>query len=317
MSFFKTLGKIIRGIVICILSIILLVVGGSFIYNQVQIKKDEGYWKNPPGQMVEVDGHKMHVYTEGEGEHTIVLLTGFGTACPYVDFLPICQKLSSDYKVVIVERFGYGLSDTAGGKRSFDKIVDHDREALKQAGIEGPYVLCPHSISGLESLIWAQNYPEEVEAIVGMDMSDVSIRDDKEFNATVMQFVRAVRASGLIRLLNVQIGESSVDINSEEGKLQQAVTFKSYMNKDVISEITNVKESCDLIDSKPLPETPTLQLIAQKRTAEEYEAWKASHQKIVDASKNGKLVELDCNHYVYKEEPDRVVQEIKEFLEKV
>jgi len=45
---------------------------GLFINNQVKLKKEEGYWKNTPGEMVEVDGHKMHVYTEGEGDHTIL-----------------------------------------------------------------------------------------------------------------------------------------------------------------------------------------------------------------------------------------------------
>ena len=37
-------------------------------------------------------------------------------------------------------------------------------------GFEGPYVLCPHSMSGLEAVLWAQKYPDKVEAIVGLDM---------------------------------------------------------------------------------------------------------------------------------------------------
>lgn len=43
--------------------------------------------------------------------------------------------------------------------------------ALDKAGIQDPYVLCPHSLSGLEALYWAQKYPDEVEAIVGLDMA--------------------------------------------------------------------------------------------------------------------------------------------------
>ena len=42
--------------------------------------------------------------------------------------------------------------------------------ALDKAGIQDPYVLCPHSLSGLEALYWAQKYPDEVEAIVGLDI---------------------------------------------------------------------------------------------------------------------------------------------------
>ena len=297
----KKVLKVLRNIIWGIVAVIALILLCTFTYNRAMIKKEEGYWQNPPGQMVEVDGHKMHVYTEGEGEHTIVILTGVGTVSPYVDFLPMCKELSSENKVVIVERFGYGLSDVTGSERSFDTIVDQDREALKKLGIEGPYVLCPHSVAGLESLIWAQNYPEEVEAIVGMDMSDTSIKGKNETGSFGLQVMRAFRATGISRIL-------THPDDSEESKLTYAISSKSYINKDNISEIKHIDEACDMVKSKPLPTTPTLQIISKPHD------WKAGHQEIVDASSNGKLVELDCGHYVYKDEQERVVREIRDFL---
>lgn len=45
------------------------------------------------------------------------------------------------------------------------------RTALQKAGLCGPYVLLPHSMSGLEALYWATQYPNEVEAIIGLDMA--------------------------------------------------------------------------------------------------------------------------------------------------
>ena len=38
-------------------------------------------------------------------------------------------------------------------------------------GEKGPFVLLPHSMSGLEAIYWAQKYPDEVMGIVGMDMA--------------------------------------------------------------------------------------------------------------------------------------------------
>ena len=49
--------------------------------------------------------------------------------------------------------------------------VRQNREALEAVGINGPYILCPHSYSGLEAVYWAQNYPDEIEAIIGLDMA--------------------------------------------------------------------------------------------------------------------------------------------------
>src|SRR5699024_12131853 len=55
--------------------------------------------------------------------------------------------------------------------RDIDTMLSETREALKQAGISDPYILFPHSMSGIEALYWAEKYPDEVKAIVGLDMA--------------------------------------------------------------------------------------------------------------------------------------------------
>lgn len=121
----------------------------------------------PLGELVEVNGNKMSVYTEGDGDKTLVFMSGSGTCSPILDFKSLYSLLSNDYKIVVVEKFGYGFSDVVDENRDIDTMLSETRMALDKAGIKGPYVLCPHSMSGLEALYWAQKYPEEVEAIVG------------------------------------------------------------------------------------------------------------------------------------------------------
>ena len=162
----KVTGKILLGILILIAAFLLVMT----VYNQIMLKKNIGLYETPLGELVEVDGHNMSIYTEGEGEHTIVFLSGWGTSSPILDFKPLYSKLSDDYRIVVVEKFGYGFSDLVDGERDMDTILRQDREALEKCGIEAPYVLCPHSFSGYEATRWAQEYPDEVEAIVGLDM---------------------------------------------------------------------------------------------------------------------------------------------------
>lgn len=52
----------------------------------------------------------MNVFIQGEGEETVVLLPGYGTAAPALDFQLLVDELSPFYKVVVIEPFGYGLS---------------------------------------------------------------------------------------------------------------------------------------------------------------------------------------------------------------
>lgn len=113
----------------------------------------------------------MRSYVKGEGDHTIVLLSGWVTENPIDDFMPLLDKLSDKYKVVILEYFGYCLSPGTSTERSNKAIVGEIRAALEKLEIKPPYILMPHSMSGLYSLYYAHHYPDEMEEIIGIDMS--------------------------------------------------------------------------------------------------------------------------------------------------
>lgn len=307
-KFLKILGRIFSVILI----IVLLFITGAFIYHRIELKKEEAIWQNPPGQYVEVDGHKMHIYTEGEGNHTIVLMSGWGDTSPYVNFLPLCKDLSTDAKVVIIERFGYGLSDVVKEERTFDKIVENDRECLSKAGIEGPFVLCPHSIAGVEATLWAQKYPTEVEGIVGMDISIPGLDDQykAESDAAKKQFpiMKCLIDTGIMRVLSGNPGDAD-----ELKIMEAAISNRNDINKCKLNENAHLIEALHEISNNPLPTAPTIQYISSQ-TTELTPGWLEGHQALVDASSNGKLVKLDCTHYVYKFEEERIVKDIKEFL---
>ena len=142
-----------------------------FLYHRFQIAQESKLIEKPIGQLVEVEGKNLNVYTAGKGKKTLVFLVGLGTNAPVLDFKALYSKLEEDYRIVVVERLGYGYSDDGNDDRSLDKQVEQTRKALKAAKISGPYVLVPHSIAGLETIHWANHYPEEVEAIIGLDMT--------------------------------------------------------------------------------------------------------------------------------------------------
>ena len=64
---FVILGKVLLALVV-VLAVSLLAV---YAYNRIKMKQEEPLLENLLGQMVEVDGHEMSVYEEGEGEHTL------------------------------------------------------------------------------------------------------------------------------------------------------------------------------------------------------------------------------------------------------
>lgn len=46
----------------------------------------EASLRAPLGQLVEVNGHRISLYTEGQGDKTLVFLSGGGTCSPILDF---------------------------------------------------------------------------------------------------------------------------------------------------------------------------------------------------------------------------------------
>ncbi|WP_262103460.1 alpha/beta hydrolase [Arthrobacter sp. Marseille-P9274] len=88
---------------------------------------------------------------------------------PTLDFAPLIRVLD-DYNVVVVEGFGYGYADQAADDdRTVENIADELHETLGQLGIGEPYVLAGHSLAGYYMLSYANQYPEEVSAVIGID----------------------------------------------------------------------------------------------------------------------------------------------------
>ena len=115
-KFFKAAGKVLLVIIL----VLVVLLAAVFVYNRIMMKKEEPLLANPLGQYVEVDGHKMCIYTEGEGEHTLLFLSGSGTAEPILDFRSLYSILKDDYRIVVIEKFGYGFSDVVDmNRRSF------------------------------------------------------------------------------------------------------------------------------------------------------------------------------------------------------
>ena len=118
-----------------------------------------------------VDGLKMSAYITGEGEHTIVFLRGHEDPCPSITLSPLADQLARRNKVIILDYFGCGFSDSTDKKRTAENFVYEIHTALKNLDIPGPYIFAPHEISGLYVQLYTETYREEVEAVIGLDSS--------------------------------------------------------------------------------------------------------------------------------------------------
>lgn len=168
----KKIGKKILKVLGCIAVCLLLFVAGLSIYNHIKMTgdinaiKDKGYY-NP----VSTGDHSLNVYVTGNenGEHTIVTLSGWSDGEMYIGWGPMTSQFEDDNEFVFIDRAGYGLSDDVREDMTVDYVVEDYRTALRNAGIEGPYILLCHSLGSLYTAYWESTYPDEIEACIFLD----------------------------------------------------------------------------------------------------------------------------------------------------
>jgi len=308
--------KILKGVII-ILVAFMFVLLAIYINHEIKLNKEEEL-KIPLGQLVEVNGHKMSVYVEGTGDKTIVFMSGGGTCSPILDFRSLYSILSDNYKIVVVEKFGYGFSDVVDKDRSIDLILEDTRTALAKADIQGPYVLCPHSMSGIEALYWAGQYPEEVEAIIGLDMAVPEAYEDYKINRLMLKISQFAARVGITRILP-GISESDAikhgTLTDAEKEIYRAIFYEKTATTTMLNEVKWIKENAEIVQNNKVPQVPMLLFVSNgSGTGWKEDKWREYQGSFIENVENGKLINLDCPHYIHDYEYDTISEEIRGFL---
>ena len=306
--------KIVLIIMMVIVAFLILV----YVNHRVQSKKEEKTL-TPMGQLVTVDGHDMCVYSGGTGDVTLVFLSGGGTCAPILDFQSLDSLLLDDYKVAVVERFGYGFSDVTDKSRRLDSVLEDTRQALKEAGCEAPYVLCPHSMSGLEALYWAQTYPDEVQAIIGLDMAVPEYYVDMKVNMPMLKLTGAAARTGLTRLIpGVWEGDAVKrgTLSDKEKETYQALFYRKTATETMLNEYQAVGENARMVAERPTPQVPMLLFVSNGTgTGFDTDTWRKIPEKYLADAEDGQIITLDCPHYVQDYEYEKIAGDIEEFLQ--
>src|ERR1700686_2826857 len=74
----------------------------------------------PPGRLVDLGGHKLHVNCTGKGTPTVVIENGLGDFS--FDWILVQGKVSSFSRVCTYDRAGYAWSDPGPQPRTFAQL---------------------------------------------------------------------------------------------------------------------------------------------------------------------------------------------------
>ena len=295
--------------------VLILFLGGTFGFHQLSLQK-ESKLLMPIGKKVVVNGHQMNVYIKGEGSETIVFLSGAGIASPILDFKNLTDSLSKKYKVVVVERAGYGFSEDSDQSRDVMTVLSETRQALSQAEVSGPYVILSHSMASLESLAWQEKYPDEVKALVGLDWALPASYEDLKDNQALLTVAYWSSKIGLLRYFPESFYIKNPTLTETERQQYKLLAYKQLMSQAMLHESRLVKENAKKVPSSINPKIPALLLVSNgEGTTFSQSEWQRYAERFASDQSNVQVVYMDAPHDLYHYQSNAIVSRIKEFLE--
>ena len=307
--------KILKKWFLGILSFILLFLLATFIFHRISLEKEEASL-SPMGQQVLVNGHQINIYVEGDGPETIVVLSGAGIASPILDFKNVSESLSKRYKVVIVERAGYGYSDDSNHSRDVMEVLSETRQALSQANITGPFIILSHSMASLESLAWQEKFPDEVKALIGLDWALPSSYENLKQNQTLLTVAYWSSNIGLLRYFPESFYIKNQTLTENERKQYKLLAYKQLMSQAMLHESQTVKENAKKVTSSINPKISTLLLVSNgEGTSFSQSEWQRYAERFASDQSNVQVVYMDAPHDLYHYQSHAIVSRINEFLE--
>lgn len=297
------------------LGFILLFLVATFIFHRISLEKEQASL-TPMGKTVLVNGHKINVYVEGDGPEIIVVLSGAGIASPILDFKNLTDSLSKKYKVVVVERAGYGFSEDSDQSRDVMTVLSETRQALSQANISGPFIILSHSMASLESLAWQEKYPDEVKALVGLDWALPASYEDLKDNQALLTVAYWSSKIGLLRYFPESFYIKNPTLTETERQQYKLLAYKQLMSQAMLHESRLARENAKKVPSSINPKIPALLLVSNgEGTTFSQSEWQRYAERFASDQSNVRVVYMDAPHDLYHYQSDAIVSRIREFLE--
>ena len=306
--------KTLKKSALVLLSFLILFLVGTFIFHRISLEKEQDSL-TPMGKTVLVNGHKINVYVEGDGPETIVVLSGAGIASPILDFKNLTDSLSKKYKVVIVERAGYGYSEDSNQSRDVMEVLSGTRQALSQANVTGPFIILSHSMASLESLAWQEKYPDEVKALIGLDWALPSSYEDLKINQALLTVAYWSSKIGLLRYFPEAFYIKNQTLTESERQQYKLLAYKQLMSNAMLHESQTVKENAKKVPSSINLKIPTLLLVSNgEGTSFSQSEWQHFAEEFASEQSNVKVIYMDAPHELYHYKSHEIVSQIEDFL---
>lgn len=269
----------------------------------------------PPGRLVDVGGHRLHINCTGTGSPTVVLEAGLGDwSTSWGGYVQ--PEVAKTTRVCTYDRAGLGWSEASplpGDAAQFAKDL---HTLLQNANVPGPYVMVGHSLGGLVVRVFAHDYASEVVGVVLIDSMNPKqvTRSLSKSLARRISAQAALARVGVARLL-VKLPAIAPSLSENE-----EAYYPLYIRPQSLQ--TTAKEYQSLPASaaeagavKSFGDLPLIVLTAELNDNPGWPEWQTELLQLSSRSRH--LFAKNSGHTIQFDEPDAAVAAILQMVQQV
>ncbi|MEX5214819.1 MAG: alpha/beta hydrolase [Nitrospiraceae bacterium] len=292
----------------------------------------------PPGDLIDVGGHQLHLYCTGEGSPTVILeASGLGWSVYWSNVQPALAKVT---RVCSYDRAGFGWSESGPSPRTGRRIANELHTLLTRSGISGPYVLVGHSLGGFIVRLYRQIHPKAVLGIVLVDAGHERQFAQEEFRKFVapgkiaFPIIGAVTSLGATRLLTAfdllppLFAEQEEKVPPEIRPMLRAGWTQTRYFATMADEGSALEETCIQVQrTDPLGDLPLTILTATGPSwwpdmpptvdmARFRQMWLQLQADLTKLSTDSRQIFADrSSHFIQFDQPELVIEAVRAVLE--
>jgi pimeloyl-ACP methyl ester carboxylesterase len=263
----------------------------------------------PPGQLVDVGGHRLHLWCTGAGGPPVILEAGLGGSSAGWGFVQ--PEIARFTRVCSYDRAGMGYSDPGPSPRTARRIADELAELIDRSGLDRPVVLVAASSGGFDVRIFASDHTDRVAGLV---LIDASHEDQPHQVPRLARWVPPLSSFGVLRLLGVSFGSNPALLPPSVQRFAGATRFRAAGYQAAADEIIHIRESASQVRASrrklPIP----VVVVTGARGADA--AWRQLQRDQVTLSEHGcQIIAEQSGHLVQIDQPEVVVDAIRAVID--
>jgi pimeloyl-ACP methyl ester carboxylesterase len=312
-------------ILLGLLALIVLLAASGATYEAIMTAGDAKRYP-PPGQLVDVGGHRLHLHCVGEGSPTVVLDAGLGAFS--LDWGAVQPEIATSTRVCAYDRAGLGWSEPGPLPRSPQQFADELHVLLTNADVEGPYVLAVHSISGKTARLFASQHPNDVAGMVFVDARHESVDEHvtpeqlAAEDAQQRRFQRMIgwmAKFGLVLLLWSPVWPRALPGSENlSPETRTAIGVLQARPRQIESALAEGRGRMDsntqLEAAAPLGDIPLI-VLTSAQSIDHLPFWNEAQQIMTGLSSNSRMIVASSGHAVHFEQPALVVESIRQVVD--